>query len=271
MDCSTGFLLSTLPAFGFLFTAGPILAQPGRGATDSTRAVAFDRLDRTARALTATARCARAVSEAFGRGIFGSPDSVGRTGQCFSKDGRAFGAFLDADSTYEHALRLSVVDLARDARYLEPVDTAAMLAQAMASRAATRKGFFAFARAKRRAIPLSLRSEGDTIEVWLLPADLLSGKMPAGVGGERGFIYSPDGRSLAREIDAFDRYRTLAISDSGAVEIQSQEDDLPLVSELIAADRIHFQGRKVRILTKSFDSRLTGPPESAIWIHVRRR
>src|SRR5688500_11201236 len=116
-----------------------------------------------------------------------------------------------------------------------------------------------------------MRSVGDTIEVWLLPAGLLMGRTPSIVGGERGFIYSPDGRTLAREIDAFDRHRALLIPDSGRVEILSREENLPLVSELIAMNLVHDQGREVRLVTSAFAAQLVGPKSAPTWIHIRRR
>jgi hypothetical protein len=260
-----------LAAVGPLACALPIRAQTPVSSSDSARAATFDRLDRTSRMLIATVSCARGSARARADGLFGPLDSVGRRGQCLRKDGRAFGVFFTPDSTFSKASRLRVVDIAKGARYLEPVDTIAILAEARAASEGVLKGFPSFQREQRQFAPFSMRSDGDSIEVWLVPLGVLIGRTPSIVGGERGFIYSPDGRTLAREIDAFDRYRTVAIPDSGRVEIRSREDDLPLVSELIATNLLYEMGREVQLVTNAFAAQLVGPKSAAIWIQIRRR
>jgi len=270
--------MHTLKVLGWsLGTAGALLCTPAMDAraqassSDSSRAVAFDRLDRTSRMLIATVKCARSSAQARAAGLFGPPDSLGRRGQCLWKDGRAFGMFYTPDSTFTKALQLRVLDIAKGVRYPGPVDTTAILAEARAAQEAVLKGFPSYQREQRQFAPFSMRSDGDTIEVWLLPAGLVMGRTPSTLGGERGFIYSPDGRTLAREIDAFDRHRTVQIPDSGRVEIRSREENLPLVSELIATNLLHDQGREVQILTNAFAAQLVGPNAAPVWIHIRRR
>ena len=127
-----------------------------------------------------------------------------------------------------------------------------------------------FQQRRRAFTPVSIRSYADTIEVWLLPLDFFAQPVPTAVGGERGYIYSPDGGALVREADAFDRHRAVAVPDTGIVEIISTEDALPLLSELMAANRMHGMGREVRIVTDAFISQLVrGPPE--VWVHLKRR
>ena len=261
----------SLATAGLIFCAPPMRAQVQASSSDSSRAVAFDRLDRTSRVLLATVNCARSSAKARADGLFGPPDSVGRKGQCLRKDGRTFGVFFTPDSAFTKALHLRVVDIANGVRYLGTVDTTAILAEARAAREAVLKGFPFFAREKLQFAPFSMRSDGDSIEVWLLPLGLLMGRAPSTVGGELGYIYSPDGRTLAREIDALDRYRVLPTPDSGRVEILSREDDLPLVSELIATNRLHDQRRDVELVTKAFAARLVGSDPSSMWIQIRRR
>jgi hypothetical protein len=256
---------------GALLSAPTMHAQAQSSLSESARAALFDRLDRTSRMLIAAVRCARSSARARADGLFGPPDSLGRRGQCLRKDGRTFGVFFTPDSTSTKALHLRVVDLGNGARYLGPVDTAAILTEARVAREAVLKGIPSFEREKRHFAPFSMRSDGDSIEVWLLPAGLLMERTPSAVGGERGFIYSPDGRTFVREVDAFDRYRTVAIPDSGRVEILSLEEDLPLVSELIATNLVHDRGREVRLVTKAFASELVGPESGAVWVHVLRR
>lgn len=264
-------LCSSLGIATALLGTPPMNAHAQGSPSDSSRAVAFDRLDRTSRTLIATVNCARGTAQARAAGLFGPPDSLGRRGQCLWKDERAFGVFYTPDSTFTKAEHLRVVDISKRVRYMGPVDTTAILAEGRAAQEAVLKGFPSYQREQRQFAPFSIRSDGDTIEVWLLPAGLLMGRMPSTVGGERGFIYSPDGRTLAREIDAFDRHRTIQIPDSGRVEIRSLEENLPLVSELIATNLLHDRGREVQLVTNVFAAQLVGPNAAATWIHIRRR
>jgi hypothetical protein len=259
----------SLAVAGSLLCALRASGQSRASLADSSRAAAFDRLDRTSRMLIATVKCAGATSSARSDGLFGPVDSVGRWGLCVRKDGRAFGVFFTPDSTFVSAQNLRAVDIATRTRYLGPLDTAAVLAEARATRDGVRKGFPPFQRAQRQFTPLSMRSDGDSIEVWLLPAGIFMGSPT--VGGERGFVYSPDGRTLAREVDAFDRFRTLTIPDSGQVQIRSQEDDLPLVSELIALNLLYDRGRDVQLVTKTYTSLLGGPRLNPVWVQMKRR
>jgi hypothetical protein len=55
------------------------------------------------------------------------------------------------------------------------------------------------------------------------------------------------------------------------VELRSHEKDLPLVSELIATNRLHDQDRDVQLVTDAFAARLAGPRSAPIWIQIRRR
>jgi hypothetical protein len=261
----------SVAAAGSLLCAPTMHAQARASSSDSSRAAGFDRLDRTSRVLLATFDCARSSAKARADGLFGPPDSLGRRGQCLRKDGRAFGVFFTPDSAFTRALHLRVVDLGNRVRHLGTVDTTAILAEARAAQDALSKGYPSYEREKIQFAPFSMRSDGDSIEVWLLPVGVLMGRAPSTLGGELGYVYSPDGRTLARKIDALDRYRTLPIPDSGRVEILSREDDLPLVSELIATNRLHDQGRDVELVTKAFAARLVGSDPSSMWIQIRRR
>jgi hypothetical protein len=238
---------------------------------DSGRALAFDRLDRTSRTLLSTVSCARSAGYLRSVGVLGRADSVGRTGLCLRKaDRRALAAYFTPDSAYSKAVDLRVLDVADSLWYRGPIDTAAVVAQARAASEAVRKGFPFFQQRRRAFTPVSIRTDGDTIEVWLLPLDFLDQPAPTALGGERAYIYSPDGRTLVREVDAFDRHRAFAVPDTGVVEIISLEDGLPLVSELMAANRMHSAGREIRIVTDAFISQLVrGPPE--VWVHLKRR
>ena len=261
----------SLVAAGILLCAPTVFAQPRPAHSDSIRAAAFDRLDRTSRILIATVTCAQAGGTARAQGVFGPPDSVGRWGECLYKEGRPFGVFFTPDSTFTVAQNVRVVDFANRVRYRGNVDTTAILAEARAARAAVQKGMPSFVSAQRQFAPLSMRSDGDSIEVWLVPPGIFTGRAAPTVGGERGFVFSPDGRTLAREIDASDRFRTISIPDSGLVVIRSSEDDLPLVSELIATNLLHDRGRDVQLVTNAYTSGLVGRGSSAVWMQIKRR
>lgn len=260
---------SVFIATSFLL-ARPIHAQIPSSGSDSSRSAAFDRLDRTSRMLLSTLRCARGAALARERGAFGPLDSLGRRGQCLRKDGRTFGMFFTPDSSYSKALNVRVVDLANSMRYAGPVDTTAILAEARAGREAVEKGFSTYQRENRQFMPITVRTDGDSIEVWLVPLGVIMGPLSKAVGGERAFIYSPDGRTLAREIDAFKQYRAITIPDSGQVTVFSQEDNLPLVSELIVINAAHDLGREAQVITKAFSSVLPRS-EPAFWLQLKRR
>ena len=179
--------------------------------------------------------------------------------------------YFNPDSTFSKASLLRVVDLKTGVRDLSPVDTSAILAEARAEQDALRKGFPSYVREKRQFAPFSMRSDGDTIEVWLLPAGLLVGKTPSVIGGERGFIYSPDGRTLVREINAFDRYQTIQIPDTGRVAIRSREEDIPLVSELFVTNLLFNDGREVQLITNKFAAYLVRTNSGPIWMQMQRR
>lgn len=241
------------------------------GGLDSGHAAAFDRLDRAARTLIWTVQCAQRSAYARSSGRFGTSDSLGQRGACLRQDGRLLGVSFTPDSTFSSATPFRVVDLAEGARYLGAVDTAAVLNEARATSHAIRIGYEAFEKADRPFAPLSFRSDGDSIQVWLVPAELFMSQAPSAIGGERGFVYGPDGRTLAREIDAFERHRAIAIPTTGRVEIASGEGDLPLMSEMILVSLLHRRGRDVQLVTKAFVSQLVGDEPNAMWVHMPRR
>jgi hypothetical protein len=217
-----------------------------------------------------TVWCARKSAQARAQGLFGPVDSIGRRGQCLRIANRPYGVFFRPDSSFSRADRVSVVDLTTGTRYTQPVDTMAIVAEAKASSAAIEKAFPSFRAAQRQFAPISFRSDGDSIQVWLVSAGSIMGQDSATVGGERGYVYSPDGRTLAREVDASDRFRRIAVPDTGTVYIESREDDLPLMSELIVANRLHADGRDVQIVTSKYASHLT-VPEPAVWLQIQKR
>jgi hypothetical protein len=234
------------------------------------QAVAFDRADRRAQRLIAEVRCAQQIAEARSQGLFGPPDSLGGSGQCALVEGRFVGMFVDVDTQFLTPTRFAAVDLARHARRVTPMDTSATLAVARAEWAAQVRGAHAFEVAKRPYAPLSFRFDGDSIEVWLFPVAVLSGRPPT-VGGEWGFVFTPDGRTLAREIDAFAAYRSFTASDTGTFFIPSRQTTVPTLSELVLANLMNGVGRTVTIDMKQVRSTLIGRGAQAVWVQTIRK
>jgi hypothetical protein len=92
----------------------------------------------------------------------------------------------------------------------------------------------AFQKENRPFAPLAFRFDGDSIEVWLIPASLVMGP-PFTIGGERGYLFTPDGLTLVRTIDAFGDYRPIVVSDTGVVNIASRGTTVPSLSRRTAA------------------------------------
>ncbi len=263
------FLLACVVLSSSSLSAQNVPSPPAQA--EGQRGKAFDRLDRTSRGLIAAVGCAISAGRARAQGAFGPRDSLGSKGLCILSGGRALGAFFDADSAFSRVTRLSVVDLATGARHSGAVDTSALLAETRAARGGMLKGFDRFEAEGRQFAPFSFRSDGDTIEVWLLPTTMLMGAQPTSLGGERAFIYSPDGRTLVREVDASAKYRPLTIPASGAVELQSMEDDLPLVSELLVVNVLHRTGRAAAVVTRTHHAALAGREPNSFWLQTPRR
>lgn len=231
------------------------------------RAASFDRGDRLSRALLSIIRCAGMVGNARADGLFGPVDSLGGSGQCMAVNGKWVGVFFDADSTFSHVTRFSAVDLLTRSGRTAPLDTSALLAVARAELAAQLRGLKAFQDAKRQYAPMAFRFDGDSIEVWMLPVAVLDGR-PRFVGGERGYHYTPDGRTLVREVDSFADFRPLAIPDTGTVYITSRGTDVPSLSEFLLANALNGQGRLVSIVMPWGQSTLVGRGSQATWLQM---
>ena len=182
-------------------------------------------------------------------------------------NGRRHGVILTADTTLTRVTKFNVVDFGTRQLYRGPVDTAAVLNLLRAQDAATERGYAAYEKAQRQFTPLAFRTDGDSIWAWLIPITPTPSPM---LGGERGELYTPDGRTRVREVDGFAWYRAFAIPDTGTVVIVSKGDSLPTMTEMMAAKALNEAGRTVRIDTKARSSTLGGRGSAAIWVHVRR-
>jgi hypothetical protein len=232
--------------------------------------VKFDQADRRSRALLQGIRCAQSIGMARARQEFGPLDSLGRIGQCVVVDGHSIGVFLDADSPFVSANRFAAVDLSVHTRRAAPLDTSRVLAVVRAEYAAYARGTEAYYKEKRRYSPMAFRFDGDSIEVWLIPVSLVRGP-PFTLGGERGYLFTPDGRTLVRETDAFGDYRPVAVPDTGTVSIISRGTSIPSLSELVFANGLNGAGRTVAIEWGGVTSVLAGPGDRAVWVHLARR
>lgn len=238
-------------------------------AQTSTReeANAFDRADRESRELLSVIRCARQAALARMEGAFGPIDSLGHSHQCLRINNRWAAAFADIDTSFTTARRVVAVDLGSRARIDQPIDTTALIALERAELTAQRRGAKEYRSARRPYTPVSMRFDGDTIEVWLIPASLIMGEART-VGGERGYVFTPDGKQVVREIDSFADYRTVEVADSGQVRIVSSQISVPTISEFILANALHDSARSVAIVTRNRTSRLVPSPGGDVWLHV---
>jgi hypothetical protein len=256
---------------GLLALAG-LLPMAARAQTSAPIDLAsFDQADRRARTLLSTIRCAQSAGSARAQGEFGPVDALGGIGQCITIDGRTLGVFFDADSPYVAVKRFSAVDLGTHMRRTAPLDTSRVLAVVRAEQAAYWHGANTpFEKEDRPFAPVAFRFDGDSIEVWLIPASLVMGP-PFTVGGERGYLFTPDGRTLVRTTDAFGDYRPIAIPDTGAVNIASRGTTVPSLSELVLANGLTGAGRSVAIQWAGITSVLAGQGGQAVWMHLTRK
>lgn len=252
-----------------LAAPAPALAQAPTAPQDRFQA-GFDALDARARVAIQHIRCTGLMTSLVVQGSFGPADSLGSSGHCAGADGRAVGVLLEPDSAFERVVRMSTVDLISEERVQVPVDTARLLARACATADASLRGAPAYHAASRRFATVTLDAPGGAIEVWLLPADILGGSEVTAVGGERGYIYAPDGRTLTSEVDLFEAYRPVVLSDTTEIVITHHDLDLPPLSTMILASLIAEAGEVVTIETRTRRSILAGGGAEGVWMHVRR-
>lgn len=246
-----------------LLSATALTAQ-APNANDSW-ATAFDRLDRTSRSILDGVRCVQELAAAREGGVFGRDADAMQEWACVRQQDSRLALFLTFDSTVSRIVGLAALDRTTGARYTGALDSSRVIAQSRAEIRTLQTLRTRLGEGYEPMATVTFRSDGDSIEVWLLPMGALRAR-PVTLGGERGFTYGPDGRAGAREVDATARLRTVSVPDTGTITLESQESELPLVSELIAANRLDAIGLGVSIRTGRTLSTLAG---GAAWIHIR--
>ncbi len=266
-------------AVALTLVCGPLTADAqvsssgAPGATDTTSAEAdasaFDRADRRSRSIIAQMLCTRQSSALRRQGAFGSPDAAGSTLHCAVIDDRYVAVTFDVDTVQSVVQRLAAVELALSTRRTEPLDTARIVAVDRASRTALSQASAQFTQEQRQFATYKHRFDGDSIEVWFVPAAVLNGQTLT-VGGERGYIFSPDGAMLARIVDESAHMRRLAWPDSGLITITSLSRVVPSMTELLMANLLNRNGREVAIQTQTQVATLVGQGSDAVWLFVAR-
>jgi len=257
---------SAVMLLGFALFATPVRAHAQ--SANARSAQEFDRADRRSRQIIWTMQNAQRTAAARQQGLFGPVDSIGRRGQILLIQNRPVGVFFDADTLFAQATKVSAVDLQAQSRFLGALDTASLLAVSRAVRTAQVRGASAFRDASRQYTPVAIRFEEDTIEVWLVPVTSILQGPSISVGGEVGFVFSPDGRNVIREINDFGKYRLVTQPESGPVHIQSGEQMIPTLTEMLVANGLKRSGRDIWIDMKEDRVMLTGPTGNEAWVHV---
>jgi hypothetical protein len=235
--------------------------------TDFDRA--FDRVDRRARIMLGMIDCARRVAQLRAQGRFGPVDSLGNRGQCLRAGDITLGLFFSIAEGSTNPERLRAVDMRTGQRWTAPLDTAAAVAPALAQRDAFTDGAAPFVAANRQFGPITMRFDGDSIEVWFLPGDLLRADGPRALGGELGFVYSPDGQTRVRRIEASLPYAAWNAPDTGRVELVSDQA-IPPLGHLLAYYVLLARRREVVLHSRTHTFIPAGWDVMAPWIISRR-
>lgn len=263
------FRLATLTLLALLATPVAALAQAPATQPDPFR-TGFDELDARARAAIQQIRCTGLLTSLVVQGSFGPADSLGSAGHCTSAGERALGVILEPDSGLGRAIRISAVDLMTEERVQVPLDTARLLARTRATVDALQRGATRFQAAGRSYATVTLDGPRGSIEVWLLPEAILGGSESTAVGGELGYFYAADGVTLTREVNAFDSYRPVVLSDTVETVIAHHDLDVPPLSTMIFASLLAEAGEVVTIETRTRRSILAGAGVEGVWMHMRR-
>lgn len=249
-------------AAAFVAIPACVMAQ-GQAGTLPDHAQLFDSVDQEAQSVAWVLECAQMAARARSQGAFGAVDSIGPYGLCVRVGQTRHGVFFDADSSLARATNVRVVSFATMARATVALDTAALLTEFKAKRAAMRLGAPKFVAERRPFAPFSYRFEDGRVHVWLLPASVFNGEA---LGGERWWTFAPDGTTVLEAHDAGAQWRTVSLPSSRELRITSSEADIPLLTELLVANLLARSGRIPTIVTGTYASTLAGNA----WMQVRQ-
>jgi hypothetical protein len=230
----------------------------------------FDLADQRAQTLAWTLECYNQFGLLVQRGAIASirsTTSVGNSTVCFSAGNRrAVANFtLRPDST--RFAQFVAVDLASGDALTMPLDTMRLRDEGIALLSAIGRNMAMPDSVSQEYLPVSMRTTADSIEIWLLRARMFQG-LGFSVGGELGYVFSPDGRALVREIGTTSTYRTLGIEPGRPVVITSVETRLPTTSELLLANLLATRGAPVSLQTATRKSTLMAG--ATMWVHATR-
>ena len=246
-------------------TAAALCAQ-----TDPAFNADFDVADRRAQTLAWTVECYSRFGlllQSYRIASNPTRESLGPANVCFTDGGRRVLANLSVDAAARRLTKLLVVDLGTGAAVTTPLDTARLVNEAIAEEAAVARNVGMPDSVSAGYMPFSMRFDGDTIEVWMVKRDVFDFRQLR-VGGELGYIFSPDGRTLVREVGTVQSYRQLGGPASQSTTIESREARIPSLSELLVANMLASRGAQVTIQTASRASTLM--PGGTMWMHRPR-
>lgn len=241
----------------------PELAGQAWSAAESK---AFDRGDRESRELISSINCLNRLWTAVQEKRVVEYESWMQARQCVLIDRHYVWVTIGIDTLFTRVTRVSAYDLTTSAPYAGRLDTAGVTAIARAEWVGTGRIQDRFVAAKRDAVPLTFRFDGDSIEVWLLPLQLLTGN-PWSLGGEYGVIFSPDGRTLVREVDRFDEFRATTVPDTGLVRIGSRQARIPSLSEFLLANQLNARDRSI-VIELPWGSSALAKGAGSPWVQV---
>lgn len=256
-------------ALAFVFAAAWPVTTCGAQADPQFNAE-FDRADRRAQTLAWTIECYSQFGVLVQRGAIASipsTASVGGTTVCFREGNRRAAANFTLRPDATGFAQFVAVHLASGEALTTPLDTTRLRDEGFALRSAIRRNVAMPDSISREYLPISMRTTADSIEIWMLRSRMFQG-LEFSVGGELGYVFSPDGRALVREIGSTGTYRTLDIEPGRPVMITSVETRMPTTSELLLANLLAARGAPVSVQTATLRSTLmTG---ATMWVHVKR-
>ncbi len=180
------------------------------------------------------------------RGVFGVANRVG--------DGINFRIIAQVSMQGTNAVRTNA-----------PVDTVRVVSAIMASArgqeamSGRNKGKY-----ETTAVPLQFES---FMELWFMPVQNNASKLF--VGGDSLIQMTVDGRREQGHFQKSPPVRELPMPSGRVFEIASTEDELPLVSELMAARLSLLRVPEVRIVTRKYTSVISNTTRK--WVHTERR